>query len=102
VCCAVVTTPRANFVTLGNANGRLAVVGAVFAAVPEVEFVIEVPFVAEKAVPAPRGTQRGWLMPCIRNIVYRRYSVAAAIDNAVIASLFAGRVQREGPAATQL
>jgi hypothetical protein len=35
-------------------------------------FVIEFPFVAEKAIPTARKAHIGHQMPCIRNIVYRR------------------------------
>ncbi|MDM5177083.1 hypothetical protein PO883_07725 [Massilia sp. DJPM01] len=69
-------------------NGWLAMVWASFAVAPLKRCIIEFPFVAEKAIPAPRVSAAGRLMPCIRNIVYRR-RVGARLTPSLLAS--AGR-----------
>jgi hypothetical protein len=74
----VVRRPRAVFVTETHVTGWLAMVWASFAVAPLKRFVIEFPFVAEKAVPTMRVGATGWLMPCIRNIVSRDASVRAS------------------------
>jgi hypothetical protein len=57
---------------------------ASFAVAPLKRFIIEFPFVAEKAIPTALKAHIGHQMPCIRNIVYRRCCVRI---NAVIACL---------------
>jgi hypothetical protein len=51
LCCAVVARPRAVFVTEDHVTGWRAIDWANFAAAPLKRFIIEFPFVAEKAVP---------------------------------------------------
>jgi hypothetical protein len=57
--------------------GWLAMVWASFALAPLKRFIIEFPFVAAKAIPSQPSRAAVGLMPCIRNIVYRRVAVSA-------------------------
>jgi hypothetical protein len=75
VCCAVVATPRAVFVTEVHVTGWLAMVWANFAAAPLKRLIIEFPFVAAKTIPRRENAHIELRMPCIRNIVYRRSAV---------------------------